>query len=49
MLVYAHGMNGLGDIIDIIKKNIETVIAASKEVGPAVNAEYFKCILLARH
>jgi hypothetical protein len=39
ILVYAYDVNLLGDNIDTIKKNIETLIDASKEVGPKVNAE----------
>jgi hypothetical protein len=33
LLAYANGMNLLGDNIDTIKKNSETLIEASKEVG----------------
>jgi hypothetical protein len=33
ILVYADDMNLLGDNIDTIKKNIHTLIEASKEVG----------------
>jgi hypothetical protein len=33
LLVYADDVNLLGDNIDAIKKNMETLIAASKEVG----------------
>jgi hypothetical protein len=32
-----------------MKKNEETVIDASKEVGLEVNAENTKCMLLSRH
>jgi hypothetical protein len=35
--------------INIIKKNTETLIDASKEVGLEVNAEKTKYILLSRH
>jgi hypothetical protein len=39
LLVYADDMNILGDDIDIIKKNTQTLIDASKEIGLEVNTE----------
>jgi hypothetical protein len=42
-------VNLLGDNIDAIKKNIETLIDASKEVGLEVNIEKTKYMLLSRH
>jgi hypothetical protein len=39
----------LGDNIDAIKKNMETLIDASKEVGLEVNIEKTKYMLLSRH
>jgi hypothetical protein len=39
----------VGDNIDTIKKNTQTLIDASKEVGLEVNAEKSKYILLSRH
>jgi hypothetical protein len=41
VLIYADGVNLLGDNIDTIKKNTETLIDASKEVA--------KYMLLSRH
>jgi hypothetical protein len=37
--VYADGVKLLGDNIDTIKKNTQTLIDTSKEVGLEVNAE----------
>jgi hypothetical protein len=42
LLVYAGDVNMLGDIIDTIKKNTETVIDATKEAGVEVKAEKTK-------
>jgi hypothetical protein len=49
LLVYADDVNLLGDNIDAIKKNMETSIDASKEVGLEVNTEKTKYMLLSRH
>jgi hypothetical protein len=49
LLVYADDVNLLGDNIDNIKKNKETLTDASKEIG-LVNAEKTKyyCYLFTR-
>jgi hypothetical protein len=39
LLVYADDMNLVGDNIDTIKENTETVTDGSKEVGLEVNTE----------
>jgi hypothetical protein len=48
-LVYADDVNPLGDNIDTRNKNRETLIDASKEVGPEVNTEKTKYMLLSHH
>jgi hypothetical protein len=49
LLVYADDVKLLGDNIDIIKKNKDTLINASKEVGLEVNAEKTEYMFLSRH
>jgi hypothetical protein len=39
LLAYADDVNLLGDNIDTINKNTETLIDASKEVSPEINVE----------
>jgi hypothetical protein len=39
LLAYADDVNLLGDNIDTIKKNTETLIDASKKVGLEINVE----------
>jgi hypothetical protein len=45
----ADDVNLLGDNIDTIEKNSETLIDASKEVGIEINVEKTKYMLLSRH
>jgi hypothetical protein len=49
LLAYADDANLLGDNIDTIKKNTETLIDASKEVGLEINVEKTNYMLLSRH
>jgi hypothetical protein len=49
LLVYADDVNLLGDNVDTIKKNTETVVEAGKEVSLEVNTEGTKHMLLPRH
>jgi hypothetical protein len=49
LLVYADFVNLLGDNIDTIKKNTETLIGTSKEVGLEVNTQQTKYMLLSDH
>jgi hypothetical protein len=48
LLAYAD-VNLLGDNIDAIKKNAETLIDASKEVGLEINVEKSTYMFLSRH
>jgi hypothetical protein len=49
LLAYADDVKLLGDNIDTIKKNTETLIDASKAVGLEINVEKTKYMLLSRH
>jgi hypothetical protein len=46
---FADDVNLLGDNIDTIKKNTQTLFDASKESGLEVNTEKTKCMLPSRH
>jgi hypothetical protein len=49
LLPYADDVNLLEDNIDSIRRNTETVIDASTEVGLEINREKSKYVLLSRH
>jgi hypothetical protein len=49
LLAYANDVNLLGDNIDTIKENAETLIDTSKGVGLELNVEKTKYMLLSRH
>jgi hypothetical protein len=49
LVAYADDMNLLGGNIDAIKKNTETSIDTSKEVGLEINIENTKYMLLYCH
>jgi hypothetical protein len=46
LLTYADDVNLLGDNIDTIEKNAETLIDASKEVGLEINVEKTKYVAI---
>jgi hypothetical protein len=48
LLAYADDVN-LGDNIDTIKNNTETLIDSSKEIGLEINVEKSMYMLLSRH
>jgi hypothetical protein len=49
LLVYADDVNLLGDNINTITKNKETLIDTSKKVGLEVNTQKTKYMLLSHH
>jgi hypothetical protein len=49
LLTYADDVNLLGDNVDTMKKNTETLTDDSKEVGLEINIDKTKYMLLSRH
>jgi hypothetical protein len=49
LLAYGDGVNIVGENIDTIKKNMEALLDASKEVGLEVNTEKTKYMLMPRN
>jgi hypothetical protein len=48
-LVYADDINLLGNSINTIKENIETLLEVSRDVGLEINAEKTKYIIMSCH
>jgi hypothetical protein len=49
LLVYADDVNLLGDSVNIINENSETLLQASRDVGLEINAEKTKYMITSRH
>jgi len=47
-LVYANGVNILGESVNTVKENAETLMVASKEIGLDVNADKTKYMAMSR-
>jgi hypothetical protein len=49
LLVYADDVNLLGDCLNAVKENSETLLEASRDIGLEINAEKTKYMIMSRH
>jgi hypothetical protein len=48
-LIYADDVNLLGDSVNTIKENSETLLEASRDIGLEINVEKRKYMIMSRH